>query len=81
MQEFWFSALWTFLYFTAFMAQIIEFSGITDIKYQYWYDAQVTAGVRTTFLKWNMDFFSPNVLPDELLGLISTKKYSLIQYL
>jgi len=43
--EFWFTATATFLYFTAFTAQLADFSGITNAKYQYWYDAQVAAGV------------------------------------
>ncbi len=34
-----------FLYFTAFVAQLAEFSGTEDDEYQYWIDAQVTAGV------------------------------------
>lgn len=44
-QEFWFTAVATFLYFTAFTAQLAEFSGIDDDKFQYWWDAQVAAGV------------------------------------
>ena len=44
-QEFWFTAIASFLYFTAFIAQLAEFSGIEDDEYQYWIDAQVTAGV------------------------------------
>ena len=48
-QEFWFTALATFLYFTAFMAQLVEFGGVVDPVYQYWYDAQVAAGVFALF--------------------------------
>jgi hypothetical protein len=44
-QEFWFTAVACFLYFTAFVAQLAEFSGTEDEEYQYWIDAQVTAGV------------------------------------
>ena len=44
-QEFWFTCLATFLYFTAFIAMLVDFSGITDPVYQYWYDAMVAAGV------------------------------------
>ena len=47
-QEFWFTAIITFLYFTAFTAQLADFA-ITadDPDEQYWYDAQVAAGVCT----------------------------------
>ena len=45
LQEFWFTCLATFLYFTAFIAMLVDFSGITDPVYQYWYDAMVAAGV------------------------------------
>ena len=45
LQEFWFTAAATFFYFTAFCAQLAEFSGIEDADFQYWYDAQVAAGV------------------------------------
>ena len=44
-QEFWFTAATSFLYFTAFTAQLAEFSGLTLEGYQYWVDAQVSAGV------------------------------------
>ena len=47
-QEFWFTAVAAFLYFTAFVAQLAEFSGTEDPEYQYWIDAQVTAGVSRT---------------------------------
>jgi len=47
--EFWFTAIASFLYFTAFIAQLAEFSGIEDDEYQYWIDAQVTAGVFALF--------------------------------
>jgi len=47
--EFWFTAVTTFLYFTAFAAQLADFSGVTDENYQYWYDAQVAAGVFALF--------------------------------
>eukprot|EP00094_Tigriopus_californicus_P001840 TCALIF_01776-PA protein Name:"Similar to Cmtm4 CKLF-like MARVEL transmembrane domain-containing protein 4 (Mus musculus)" AED:0.70 eAED:0.74 QI:0/0/0/0.37/1/1/8/0/373 len=43
--EFWFTALATFLYFTAFIAQLVAFAGEVDAVYQYWVDAQVAAGV------------------------------------
>jgi len=43
--EFWFTASATFLYFTAFTAQLADFSGVTSKDFQYWYDAQVAAGV------------------------------------
>ena len=54
MQEFWFTALATFLYFTAFVAQLAEFTAVeydTDDceedcdNPQYWVDAQIAAGV------------------------------------
>ena len=44
-QEFWFTAATSFFYLTAFAAQLADFSGVTDEVYQYWYDAQVAAGV------------------------------------
>jgi len=47
--EFWFTAAATFFYFTAFCAQLAEFSGIEDADFQYWYDAQVAAGVFALF--------------------------------
>ena len=50
MQEFWFTCLATFLYFTAFIAMLVDFSGITDPTYQYWYDAMVAAGVSESSL-------------------------------
>lgn len=48
--EFWFTAIITFLYFTAFTAQLADFA-ITadDPDEQYWYDAQVAAGVFALF--------------------------------
>ena len=49
-QEFWFTCLATFLYFTAFIAMLVDFSGITDPTYQYWYDAMVAAGVSESSL-------------------------------
>jgi len=49
MVEFWFTAVAAFLYFTAFVAQLAEFSGTEDEEYQYWIDAQVTAGVFALF--------------------------------
>ena len=49
-QEFWFTAVVSFLYFTAFAAQLADFSGVTDENYQYWYDAQVAAGVSSNKL-------------------------------
>ena len=51
LQEFWFTCLATFLYFTAFIAMLVDFSGISDPKYQYWYDAMVAAGVSNRL--WN----------------------------
>jgi hypothetical protein len=45
LQEFWFTAVAAFLYFTAFVAMLAEFGGTEDDEYQYWIDAQVTAGV------------------------------------
>jgi hypothetical protein len=45
MVEFWFTAVATFLYFTAFVAMLSEFSGVEDEEWQYWVDANVTAGV------------------------------------
>lgn len=48
--EFWYTAIITFLYFTAFTAQLADFA-ITaeDPDEQYWYDAQVAAGVFALF--------------------------------
>ena len=43
--EFWFTAVTSFLYFTAFTAQLAEFSGMTSEEYQYWIDANISAGV------------------------------------
>jgi len=47
--EFWFTAAASFFYFTAFTAQLAEFSGIEDEQHQIWYDAQVAAGVFALF--------------------------------
>merc|ERR1711935_62211 len=47
--EFWFTAATSFFYLTAFAAQLADFSGVTDEVYQYWYDAQVAAGVFALF--------------------------------
>ena len=45
-QEFWFTAIITFLYFTAFTAMLADFAITADNPdEQYWYDAQVAAGV------------------------------------
>ncbi len=44
-QEFWFTAGSTFFYFTAFLAQLVDFAGWEDEEFQYWIDAQITAGV------------------------------------
>ena len=45
-QEFWFTAITTFLYFTAFTAMLADFAITADNPdEQYWYDAQVAAGV------------------------------------
>jgi len=56
--EFWFTALATFLYFTAFIAQLAEFTAVEydeadceedcDLP-QYWVDAQIAAGVFALF--------------------------------
>lgn len=43
--EVWFTAIFTFLYFTAAVAQLAEFCGFDEPALQYWYDAQVAAGV------------------------------------
>ena len=50
-QEFWFTAAIAFLYFTAFTAQLAEYSGLdmSDSGYQYWVDAQIAAGVSFFF--------------------------------
>jgi len=45
MVEFWFTAGATFLYFTAFIAMLAEFSPLEDDEYQYWIDSNITAGV------------------------------------
>ncbi|XP_023328258.1 uncharacterized protein LOC111701291 [Eurytemora carolleeae] len=45
MAEFWFTAGSTFFYFTAFLAQLVDFAGWEDEEFQYWIDAQITAGV------------------------------------
>lgn len=45
MAEFWFTSASTFLYFTAFLAQLVDFAGWEWEEYQYWVDAQVAAGV------------------------------------
>ena len=54
--EFWFTAVTSFLYFTAFTAQLAEFSGMTSEEYQYWIDANISAGVSVSF-KMNGVFF------------------------
>jgi hypothetical protein len=51
LQEFWFTAVAAFLYFTAFVAMLAEFGGTEDAEYQYWIDAQVTAGVSDVHTK------------------------------
>jgi len=50
-EEFWFTAAVAFLYFTAFTAQLAEYSGLdmSDSGYQYWVDAQIAAGVFALF--------------------------------
>ena len=46
LQEFWFTAVITFLYFTAFIAMLADFAvEAPNPDFQYWYDAQVAAGV------------------------------------
>ena len=46
LQEFWFTAITTFLYFTGFTAMLADFAVTADPPSdQYWYDAQVAAGV------------------------------------
>ena len=45
LQEFWFTAGATFLYFTAFITILSAFAGEESEDYQYWIDANVTAGV------------------------------------
>jgi len=45
MAEFWFTAGSTFFYFTAFLAQLVDFAPFANEDYQYWIDAQITAGV------------------------------------
>jgi len=45
MAEFWFTGAATFLYFTAFLAMLIDYAGYEDPEHQVWVDAQVTAGV------------------------------------
>jgi len=45
MAEFWFTAGTAFFYFTAFLAQLIDFGSYEDEDIQYWIDAQVAAGV------------------------------------
>ena len=45
MKEFWFTAGTTFFYFTAFLAQLVDFAGWEDEEFQSWIDAQITAGV------------------------------------
>ncbi len=51
-QEFWFTAIATFLYFTAFIAELSEFADMEpgDGFTQAWIDAQVAAGVMMTNL-------------------------------
>merc|ERR1719305_688614 len=43
MVEFWFTALATFGYFTAFIAMLVDFSGAEDEEFQYWIDANIAA--------------------------------------
>merc|ERR1719259_542269 len=45
MAEFWFTAGSTFLYFTAFLAQLVDFGPYEDEEHQAWVDAQIAAGV------------------------------------
>jgi len=45
MAEFWFTSAATFLYFTAFLAQLVDFGPYVDEKSQTWVDAQIAAGV------------------------------------
>jgi len=55
--EFWFTAIATFFYFTAFIAQLVEFGSmeISDEAPQYWVDAQLAAG---TFALFNFIFYA-----------------------
>jgi len=45
MVEFWFTAISTFLYFTAFVAMLAHFSEMDGGAYQYWVDSNIAAGV------------------------------------
>jgi len=45
MAEFWFTAGSTFFYFTAFLAQLVDFAPYENAEFQYWIDAQIAAGV------------------------------------
>lgn len=45
MGEFWFTAIATFAYFTAFVAMLAHFCDMDGGDYQYWVDAQIAAGV------------------------------------
>ena len=57
-QEFWFTAITTFLYFTAFTAMLADFAITADNPdEQYWYDAQVAAGVSIQHLFHNRHRF------------------------
>jgi len=48
--EFWFTAVITFLYFTAFISMLADFAiEAPNPDEQYWYDAQVAAGVFALF--------------------------------
>ena len=46
-QEFWFTAVTTFFYFTAFVAELAEFAEMDSAPgfSQTWIDAQIAAGV------------------------------------
>lgn len=45
MAEFWFTGGATFLYFTAFLAQLVDFGPWEEPEIQTWIDAQIAAGV------------------------------------
>merc|ERR1712212_1033701 len=45
MVEFWFTAVATFGYFTAFIAMLVDFAGFELDGYQYWVDANIAAAV------------------------------------
>ena len=83
-QEFWFTAVTTFLYFTAFVAELAEFAEMeADNEFsQTWIDAQVAAGVRAFNLKfltqtqafllhWDTGTYATDVTQKRLRGHLS----------